>query len=358
MNGFLRHPRHRYEDPLARVWIACAERIGFRIERSAEVYASADGRGAILVGTDELLDPDDSLAQMIFHELCHALVQGEENESREDWGLDNTRSGGNPWREHACLRLQAYLAGGVGLREFFAPTTDYRVSFWNSLPADPFHAPREDGGRREPSCVAARLAAWRASLPRWAGPLRDALAASAAIAALVPRETNPANQQALPSLWDTVEAVQRHPAGHAAVAVYHPGGCGACAWGFELRETLRCRHAPTTRLARDAPACLRWEPRDELDCLDCGACCREAYHAVEVGRREAVLKSHPGWIVKDGGRFKLRREGERCAALTGGRAATEDYRCEIYEDRPRTCRDFTLGSANCLDARRRVGLSL
>jgi len=34
------------------------------------------------------------------------------------------------------------------------------------------------------------------------------------------------------------------------------------------------------------------------------------------------------------------------------------YQCTIYDDRPRTCRDFTLGSNHCLTARRRVGLSL
>ena len=32
--------------------------------------------------------------------------------------------------------------------------------------------------------------------------------------------------------------------------------------------------------------------------------------------------------------------------------------CVIYDDRPRTCREFTLGSEHCLTARRRVGLSL
>jgi hypothetical protein len=34
------------------------------------------------------------------------------------------------------------------------------------------------------------------------------------------------------------------------------------------------------------------------------------------------------------------------------------FHCVIYDDRPRTCRDFTLGSEHCLTARRRVGLTL
>jgi hypothetical protein len=369
MNDFLRQPTHRYEDPLSRVWIACAERIGFRVERTPHAYASANGRGTIQIANDDMLDPDDSLAQMIFHELCHALVEGEDGEGRQDWGLGNS-AGANPWREHACLRLQAYLSDSVGLRDFFAPTTDFRVSFWNSLPADPFAAPPEAGGRRERSCVAARQAVWRASLPRWA-PLRQALASSAVIAAATPRtvpaealaearSTGEAPVEPMPSLWSEVATPPgRHPAGHATIAWHFVGhGCADCAWSFAERGIRHCRHAAELRVPDDAWACNRWEPAAELDCLTCGACCREAYHAVDVTSREAVNKRHPDMVVVSGGHRKLRREGDRCAALCGGHAPTEAYACSIYADRPRTCRDFTLGSENCLDARRRVGLSL
>ena len=58
---------------------------------------------------------------------------------------------------------------------------------------------------------------------------------------------------------------------------------------------------------------------------------------------------------------ELARAGDRCAALAGGAlvdGAYTAYHCTIYPDRPRTCRDFTLGSEHCLTARRRVGLSL
>lgn len=89
MADCLRRPNHRYHDPLALIWLRCAERIGFRVRRTPEVYASADGRGTISIGTDEILDPDDSLAQMIFHELCHALVEGEAGWRQPDWGLGN-----------------------------------------------------------------------------------------------------------------------------------------------------------------------------------------------------------------------------------------------------------------------------
>lgn len=354
--NFLRRPSHQYADPLARVWIACAEAVGFKIQRTQDAYASYDGRGTLLIGDDAQFDPDDNLAQMILHELCHALVEGDAGETQVDWGLDNTRQG-HPWREHGCLRLQAYLAGSVGLRDFFAPTTDYRVTFWNTLGADPFSAPPEHGGRRERGCVAGRIAAWRASLPRWA-PLWKALQASAIIATQVPRRLR--DDAALPSLWaETATPPAPHPAGHAPVAGYcADSGCAGCAWSFRERGALRCRHAPKVRLAEDAPACARYEPGAELDCQTCGACCREAYHTVEISRREPLIKRHPELVVKAETRLKLRREGERCAALGGGRAPTEGYACAIYADRPRTCREFTLGSAHCLDARRRVGLSL
>jgi hypothetical protein len=348
---------------LARVWIACAERVGLRVERTSEAYAATDGRGTLLIGTDDLLDADDNLAQMILHELCHALVEGEEGEGKADWGLDNT-SGQHTWREQATLRLQAYLTAAYGLRDFFAPTTDFRVKFWDALPADPFSVPDELGGRRERGCVAARIAVWRAEQARWAPHLGQALAASAAIAAVTPpmlrADDGAGGEPSLPSLWGVVsEPPVRHPAGHAPRVDYFPGrGCADCAWSFRARGILRCRHAPTARLPADAPACARWEPADALQCQTCGACCREAYHSVEVSRREPVVQRHPEWVLKFDSHVKLRREGGRCVALEGGHTAREPYACAIYDERPRTCREFTRGGDHCLDARRRVGLSL
>lgn len=358
MSEFKRQPTHRYLDPLAQVWLTCAARVGYRVVRTQDAYASCDGRKTLLIAEDAALDPDDCLAQMILHELCHALVEGEAGESRQDWGLDN-RSARDIWREHACLRLQAYLAGNVGLREFFAPTTDFRLTFWKSLPADPFSAPAEQGDRRERSSVAARLGAWRASQPRWAQPLRDALNASAAIAAVVTESAGFATD-AMPSLWRTTESwPTQHPSGVAPVANYHHShGCADCAWSFRMRGGLRCRCACTVRLQDDAPACVQWEPASELDCRNCGACCREAYDAVEIGDREVVLKRHPELVITTDTHHKMKRNGDRCAALLGGSEVDQTYTCSIYADRPRSCRDFTLGSANCLDARRRVGLSL
>ena len=67
---------HRYDDPLDLLWLETARAIGLRVTRSAEVFAATDGRGTLTVGEASTLDADDCLAQMIFHELCHSLVQG------------------------------------------------------------------------------------------------------------------------------------------------------------------------------------------------------------------------------------------------------------------------------------------
>ncbi len=96
-------------------------------------------------------------------------------------------------------------------------------------------------------------------------------------------------------------------------------------------------------------------------CLSCGACCREAFHAVELSRRDRFARRHPELVEVVDGRLGVKRvpldsspDGQRrnrCVCLG------EDYRCAHYADRPVTCRHFEVGSANCDEARRRVGLS-
>ena len=170
----MRTPAHRYVDPLTEVWLGAAARIGLVVERSPAAYAASDGRGTLTIGSDRTLDPDDSLAQMIFHELCHALVAGPEAFARADWGLDNVTDV-DAWREHATLRLQVTLARRYGLERFFAPTTDYRPDFWDKLP------PNALADRTDPSVVAAIAGLGRVDEPPWAPALEDALAATAAI---------------------------------------------------------------------------------------------------------------------------------------------------------------------------------
>jgi hypothetical protein len=163
---------HRYVDPLDVVWLAAAQRMGFRVVRAEDVYAASDGRGTIHIGAPDTLDPDDCLAQMIFHELCHSLVEGAGALDRPDWGLDNVSPGGAE-REHACLRLQAHLAEAHGLRQVLAPTTEFRA-YYDGL-GEPL-APSTD-----PSAQLARRALARVDVPPWGPHLGRALEATAAI---------------------------------------------------------------------------------------------------------------------------------------------------------------------------------
>jgi Fe-S-cluster containining protein len=354
--------RHRYVDPLAQVWLDAAARVGLRVVRSADAYASTDGAGTMVIGDAASLDADDSLAQMIFHELCHSLVQGEGSFARPDWGMDNVGDG-DVWREHACLRLQAHLAARHGLRGLFAPTTDFRA-FWDALPADPL------ADRADPSVAAAIRGLHRAALPPWAPALGDALAATARIAAAVGASSGSRTEAGeLPPLWDTLTAPPApHPIGLPAHAEPASGGCATCAWryvGGPGRRAERCRQAAGLRIELAWPACERYEPAASLDCQTCGACCREAYGSVEVAARDPIRKRRPDFVVDRGTYLEVRRAGDRCAALAGGETVaapggltTTRYHCTIYDDRPKTCRDFTLGGEHCLTARQRVGLSL
>jgi len=327
------------------VWLGTAQRIGLRVIRTPDAYAATDGSGTLAIGDDTALDADDSLAQMIFHELCHSLVEGEESFARADWGMDNTGPD-HDWREHACLRVQWVLTGRHGLRMVFAPTTDFRASFWDRLSDDVL------SDRTDQSVQAAILGLRRAALPPWGPHLGDALAATARIAHEAAKlATEPT------VLWHGVTPPPAaHPIGLPAGAA--SGTCGSCAWRFEQRGVAKCRHT-NTKLDNAWPACERYEAA--LDCQTCGACCRAAYHSVEVHKRDPVVKKQPDFIVDRGTYLEIKREGDRCAALAGGDVVdgkTTRFHCKIYDDRPRTCRDFTLGSEHCLTARRRVGLTL
>lgn len=165
---------HDYRDPLDLVWLAAAERCGLRVVRSDEVYAAYDGAGTLTLSTPEAFDADDSLAQLVLHELCHGLVQGEASHALPDWGLDN-RSDRDLDAEHACHRLQAALGDLYGLRRMLAPTTEHRPHY-DGLPDDPL-ADADD-----PVVAAARAGYGRALSGPWAPALRDALAATAAMA--------------------------------------------------------------------------------------------------------------------------------------------------------------------------------
>jgi hypothetical protein len=365
--------RSRYDDPLDAVWLAAAREVGWQVRRAADAYASYDGRGTLTITTPEAFDADDCLAQMILHELCHALVAGPEAASRRDFGLENADDR-DLLQEHAVHRLQAALAGRWGLRRVFAVTTDWRP-YWDALPADPL-APG-----RDPAIPLAREAFARAAEIPFEPALRRAFARTRAIV--------DATRDALPPGHLLAEADP--PRVHALGVPAGPrdARCGACAWFSPARNRPapaasrpppapeappvattelapadlrgRClRHATARRrpsVEAATLACHAFEPRLGPDaCLACGACCREAFHLVPVESRSPLHQLRPDWIRRDHafGPYLPRPSG-RCVAL--GERTSAPWVCEVYDHRPRSCRDFTPGSANCLEARRRCGLS-
>jgi len=353
----------QYLDPVDVIWLGVARRLGFRVVRSPDVWAGFDGRDTIALAPAPLLDADDCLAQMILHELCHALVEGREGLTQRDWGLENVDDR-DLAREIAALRVQAAFADRFALRGLLASTTDWR-QYWDRLPEDPLQGPSPDmegrGGEgvEDPSLPLARRAMRFAEEMGWDDVIQDGLAATARVADAVRAFAGPE------SLWS--RARELHPVG---LPVGTPGRtCGTCGWkyvdGAGDEGQARCRQQK--RGGRPGPvvepswrACVRWEPRLTVeDCAACGACCREGFHVAPVEPDEDVARRHAELLVEDDGRLVLPRPDGACVALRGGRIGDRDepYRCAIYDVRPRACRDLPVGGDACLLARRRVGLS-
>jgi hypothetical protein len=298
--------------PLDEIWIAAAAKLGVQLVRGGDAYVHFDGE-RLHVCDDAHLDADDTVAQLVMHELCHALVQGPAMREVADWGLDNTNER-DELRERAAVRLQAHLAGSRGLRAHLFPTTVVRA-FYEALGDD---ALGRGAGEDE---TLARAAAERAAK---CAPIFAALDESAARLALA-----------------------RHRNGFPLGA----RACGECAW---RSDGGMCRQSPR-RLFVEASerGCSRFETA--LDCNACAACCRAAYDSVTVAARDLVRKRHPELVIDRGKYRELARAGDRCAALDG--ALGGPWHCRIYDERPRTCREFARGGRHCLEARRRVGLS-
>ncbi|MCA9063160.1 MAG: hypothetical protein KDA96_08875 [Planctomycetaceae bacterium] len=172
-----------YQDPLDVIWIHAANRLGMQIRRSSEVFASWDGRGTLTIGTPETLDADDSLAQMIFHEICHALCEAPVGLSEPDWGLQSDNPA-HRVREYACLRLQAALADEFGLRSLMASTTIYR-RYFDRIPEQALED--ED----DPAVLIAREALVRLQEGDWCQPLREALQQTSDIHRVIHRISPP-----------------------------------------------------------------------------------------------------------------------------------------------------------------------
>ncbi len=369
----------RYRDPLELIWLGLAERLGLRVTRSHEVFASYDGAQVLTLCHDEHFDPDDSLAQLIFHEVCHALVAGQAGLTAADWGLGQGDTN-DQVQEHACHRLQARLAGDYGLRRFFAVTTDHRPH-WDSLPLDPLRSrsPADDA-----AVDLARLAYHRALTGSWSEHLTNALCATRAIAQAV----SPYAPEG--SLW------QRAGTLHRSGLPEHPDEalrCGDCALAHRPEahrpeahraevqrpevlsaqpqlaevpppeahraETLRCLRRAGLEVTPSERACEGFEVRFNADeCERCGACCGEGFHRVELTPGEPFSRRHPELVSHDTHGAYLARPGGRCVALMVVSGTVKPrYRCAHYIDRPRACADFEVGGEACFEARRRVGLS-
>lgn len=367
----------RYIDPLSHIWLSAATELGLTIRRSPHGYATTDGKGHLSIAPDGDLDADDCLAQIILHELCHALVQGPDSFTWPDWGLSNdmdeAEQRGDFIREYACLRVQAALLRPHGLRRLLGPTTDFRA-YYDALGPDPL-----TDGPYDPSQGLAREALARAMRPPFRRPLQTALRATADVHAALSRggvtdgKTYDAEQALgcpvpapLPTLWRTSPAPLRHPSGlpmsDGIFAARTGSTCEGCAYAtapLRGRGPWRCQLSsdsdePGRPIPAGAAACALH--RDHLDCQRCGACCRHAYDLVEISRREPITVRHPHLVEQKGKQLQLRRNAElrRCAALSGPYEGP--YGCTIYGDRPNTCREFTAGSSSCVNARRRVGL--
>lgn len=364
-----RRPTHRYEDPLDAIWLACAGELGLTVVRSDEVYASFDGDKTLRLCTAAAFDADDSLAQLILHELCHGLVAGDARAKHADWGLENTDER-DQVMEHACHRVQAALADQYGLRAFFAVTTDWRP-YWDAMPIDTLRTTlctttlvtttlvTTTHAGADPAIPIARAAFERARSGPWASALRKALEATAALAAVV-RATQPASD----SLWSLTRGMHRSgfPLARLDRDAASSASCGTCAWSFQAKGALRCRQTPASETTQhvavkaDDPACVRHDPRlSEVDCAECGACCREGFDRVEVRARDLVRRKHAELVSTDAFGEFLARPGGLCVALE--QEKTVGYRCRIYAQRPRACAEFEIGGDACLTARRRVGRS-
>lgn len=338
-----RRIEHTYGDPVELIWVGLLNELGYRLERSAEVFAAFDGERTLTLCHEEHFDPDDSLAQMVFHELCHALVSGDAGLGKNDWGMQNDDSR-DLLLEHACHRLQATLAGDYGLRDFFAVTTDHRA-YWDALGCEPL---RSLDPADEPSIELARLGYHRATRGPWSDALKRALSATQTIASCVRPYAPPG------SLWQRTREL--HPLGvprHTDPALE----CGGCAWLLEGLCTRSVARGDTPALApsADERACERFEAHfDEHACAACGACCREGFHRVEIQAEEAFAKRHLDLVRFDEDVAFLPRPDGLCVALD---VTPTGYRCRHYAERPRACADFEFRGPACLEARRRVGLS-
>ena len=195
----------RYVDPVELIWLSTAKRLGLTIRRNPSIFSATDGTGLLELGPRNDLDPDDTLAQMVLHEFCHWITNGLETFEERDWGfpLDIEL---DP-REHAGLRLQAWLTSRHGLRSIMAPTSTFR-DYYNRIPDNPLE-PMDDSPWEREVVELARIAIERAKGDPWGGPIEQALEATRLIGGCVSpfleHYATEVDGDTLPSLWGTLE---------------------------------------------------------------------------------------------------------------------------------------------------------
>lgn len=177
---YARPIRARYCDPAELVWLSTAARLGLTVRRDESIFSMTDGTGLLALGPRETLDPDDTLPQMVFHEICHWIVNGLDSFHERDWGfpLDDELD----LREHACQRLQLWLSSRYGLREVLAPTSGFR-QYYDQIVAP--LAPLDDSEWERAVVACAEAAITRSDSAPWAEPVHAALQATAALKSAV-----------------------------------------------------------------------------------------------------------------------------------------------------------------------------
>lgn len=132
---------------------------------------------------------------------------------------------------------------------------------------------------------------------------------------------------------------------------------------YQVERSGPLRGLAVSRIPPDCFSIVRgWATRDsvhegptrtlDLDCLACGACCRDNEVVLEdedierfvsAGRQDLARRP---WAKKGDGRVVLvLQRDKRCKHLAG------DNKCGIYPIRPSACSTFPMGSECCLFSR-------
>lgn len=197
---YVRPIESRYLDPVEVIWLAAAKRLGITLRRDETIFSRTDGSGTLWLGPRHDLDPDDTLAQMMLHEICHWITNGVDSFHERDWGF--ALDAPDDLREYGCLRLQAALADEVGLRPMFGPTGDYRAYF--DRLGDPL-VPLDESDREATIVAIAKRAIDTAAEAPFAPVVQQALTATAAIGGIVgpwlTTYTTELDDDDLPSWW-------------------------------------------------------------------------------------------------------------------------------------------------------------